>query len=490
MVFGPAQGERRTKAMRMEPYLVVASIWTTSGLTMAAFAALHDPRSRAAWTWCAADLVAALGLVSFLARPLMPLWLSVLVTNLLVIAQPMLHFGAIRAIDGRPILYPPWIAIVVAGTGVNVLDALTRDDIVGRVILIGLAAAAIAIPSAIAVLTQGRRRLTPPKVLLAVALLLIGILHLTRALIIALRPELAGAPNGMLHGPYYATVGLVSIVANMAFIWQMVSDKADRHMAETRALVAEQERLLRELDVAREKAEAASRAKSDFIANMSHDLRTPLNAILGFNEMIATAPGAALTSKQEEWSQCIDRGGRQLLGLVNDILDIASVEAGRVEHEVQDVALEPLVREIVGDLAPLADAAQIAIVVRVQAGTAVAADRNRVRQVLTNLLANAVKYGRHGGGAVVEAVPADGRRIRIAVSDDGPGIPPERRASLFQPFNRLGADTASTEGTGLGLFLVRKLAEMMGGRAGFEPRETGGSRFWVELPAAAGSRPG
>lgn len=476
--------------MRMEPYLVVASIWTTSGLTMAAFAALHDPRSRAAWTWCAADLVAALGIVSFLARPVLPYWLSVLVTNVLVIAQPMLHFGAIRALDGRPVIYPPWFAVVVAATAVNVMDALTRDDIAGRVVLIGLAAAAVAIPSAVTVLTQERRRLSAPKVLLAVALLLIGILHLTRALLITLRPDMVGAPTGELHGPYYATVGLVSIVANMAFIWQIVAEKAERHVAETRALMAEQDRLLRELDAARAKAEAANRAKSDFIANMSHDLRTPLNAILGFNEMIATAPGGVLSPKQAEWSQCIDRGGRQLLGLVNDILDIASVEAGHVDHAVQDVAVEPLVREVVGDLSPLADAARVSIVVRVAPGTAVAADRNRVRQVLTNLLSNAVKYNVPGGSTVVEAEAGGGGRVRIAVSDDGPGIPPERRSLLFQPFNRLGAETAKTEGTGLGLYLVRKLSEMMGGHAGFEPRETGGSRFWVELPAATGSRPG
>ena len=237
-----------------------------------------------------------------------------------------------------------------------------------------------------------------------------------------------------------------------------------------------------ELAAARREADQANRAKSEFLSLMSHDLRTPLNSILGFAQLLETEP---LTSEQREHVSHILSGGRHLLALVSDVLDITRIESGQLGLAVEPVAIGPHAREAVQLIGPLASAGRIRI--HVDEGldeTTVMADGQRLNQILLNLLSNAVKYNRQGGEVFVSGSRAGGGRFRLAVRDTGAGIRSEQIARLFQPFERLGAEQTAVEGTGLGLALSRALATAMGGTIGMTSRVERGSTFWVELPLA------
>ncbi|MGH2373977.1 MAG: ATP-binding protein, partial [bacterium] len=235
-----------------------------------------------------------------------------------------------------------------------------------------------------------------------------------------------------------------------------------------------------EMRLAKEAAEEANRAKGEFLSRMSHELRTPLNAILGFAQLLEMDQ---LMPAQRESVEHILHGGRHLLELINEVLDISRIEEGRLR-----ISLEPVsVREVVDDslrlIAPLATEGGIHVEGNLNEAEDrhVQADRQRLRQVLLNLLANAVKYNRKGGTVEVTYQEILAGRLRIKVSDTGPGIAHDSVERLFTPFERLGANQASVEGTGLGLALSKRLAEAMGGRIGVESTIGEGSTFWVEF---------
>jgi PAS domain S-box-containing protein len=233
--------------------------------------------------------------------------------------------------------------------------------------------------------------------------------------------------------------------------------------------------------LARLEAERANRAKSEFLSRMSHDLRTPLNAILGFAQLIemdARTPDDADSARQ------IVRGGRLLLDLINEVLDIASIEAGRLSLSPEPIRVADVVGEVVDLMRPLAASRRIAVATDAasHSGLAVRADRSRLRQVMVNFAGNAVKYNREAGEVRIFAEALDGARVRIGVADTGPGIPAEKVPLLFQPFERLGAEYGTVEGTGLGLALVKGVAEAMGGQVGVESEVGRGTTFWIDLP--------
>lgn len=233
------------------------------------------------------------------------------------------------------------------------------------------------------------------------------------------------------------------------------------------------------LVVSRDEAQRASRAKSNFLTSMSHELRTPLNSILGFAQLMdydATLPQAHKDNVQE-----ILGAGRHLLQLINEILDLAKVEAGRTALDMEPVEVDTVVQECLHLVAAAADVRHIALAYEPLPGAAVRADRTRLRQVLLNLLSNAIKYNVVGGSVQVEVRPVDAQTIRVVVQDTGAGIAAERLGELFQPFSRLGAEGSGIEGTGIGLSIARRLAEMMGGTVGVESEAGVGSRFWIEL---------
>ncbi|MCB2000359.1 MAG: PAS domain-containing protein, partial [Rhodoferax sp.] len=243
------------------------------------------------------------------------------------------------------------------------------------------------------------------------------------------------------------------------------------------------------LRAAKDDAERADRAKSAFLASVSHELRTPLNAILGFSQLLrADAQG---TPSASENAGEIERAGRHLLSLVDDLIDLGGVEAGHLELTMERLSIETVINESLSMVAPLAANQGIRIVF--EGGNArnavVLADAVRLRQVVINLLSNAIKYNRPEGSVRVSCLrqPADadnqGPRIRIAVTDTGNGISPEMAHQVFSAFERLGAERGTIEGTGIGLSISRRLVGAMGGSIGYESRMQQGSTFWVDLPS-------
>jgi PAS domain S-box-containing protein len=247
--------------------------------------------------------------------------------------------------------------------------------------------------------------------------------------------------------------------------------------------VTERRRAEAALRAAREAAEAASRAKSEFLSRMSHELRTPLNAILGFGQLMELE---ATNPAQVENADHILKAGRHLLALINEVLDITGIEAGRLHISAEAVRVAEVVDEVVGLIGPLTTARGVTLSVdrhRI-ADQYVRADRQRLKQVLLNLVANAVKYNRANGTAVLSFENDGDGLARIIVSDTGSGIAPENVTRLFTPFDRLGAEATGVEGTGLGLALSKRLAEAMAGTIGVQSTVDVGSRFWIELPHA------
>jgi signal transduction histidine kinase len=228
----------------------------------------------------------------------------------------------------------------------------------------------------------------------------------------------------------------------------------------------------------------ASRAKSDFLSGMSHELRTPLNAIVGFAELLQMKSADSLTPKQHEYVGHILEGGHHLLVLVTQLLDLAGIEAGRLNLSIAPVDVAIVMRYVQGLMAPIAQKAEVNFVVDIPIGIADArADELRLRQVLINLLSNAIKYNNAGGEVVLGAQASPEGGIRFIVSDNGVGIPADRGEELFKPFNRLGAEHSKVSGTGIGLAFSRKVVEAMDGTVGFASELGKGSSFWVDLPA-------
>ena len=234
---------------------------------------------------------------------------------------------------------------------------------------------------------------------------------------------------------------------------------------------------------ARDEAERANCAKSEFLSRMSHELRTPLNAILGFGQLLERAK---LAGVQADNVQEVIHAGRHLLELINEVLDLARIESGKFTLSLEAVALLPLVADCVSLMRPQADNWGIELIEAAQGcGEQVRADRTRLKQVLLNLLSNAVKYNRKQGKVSIACV-ADGETIQIRISDTGAGLNCEQQARLFVPFERLDADMTAIEGTGIGLALSKRLVELMGGTIGVESVPGVGSTFWVRLPTATG----
>ncbi len=288
-------------------------------------------------------------------------------------------------------------------------------------------------------------------------------------------------------------------------ILRQAKEEAEHARVEAEHAQTEAERARVEAEAAQTEAEQASQAKSEFLSRVSHELRTPLNAILGFGQLLELED---LTSNQQQSVRHILGGGRHLLGVVDEVLDLARTKHGKTALCPEDIDLGPLFAEIVGLMVPLARERDVSLHLEESGGTTTApgtahvyADRQRLRQVLLNLVANAVKYNRPTGGEVfisasvplspdrtlqtdgVQASPSD--RVRLTIRDTGAGMVAEDMVKLFTPFERLGAAYGPIKGTGLGLTVSKQIVEAMNGTIGVESVPGVGSTFWVELPSRA-----
>jgi len=238
------------------------------------------------------------------------------------------------------------------------------------------------------------------------------------------------------------------------------------------------------LTLAKGAAEKANLAKSEFLSSMSHELRSPLNAILGFAQLMDSDATPATPAQKASIDQIL-RAGWYLLELINEILDLAQIESGKLSLSLEPTSLAEVILECQAMIEPQAQGRRIRMTFpQFDRPWFIAADRTRLKQVLINLLSNAVKYNQAGGTVVVDCVGSTADRTRINVRDTGAGLPAEKLAQLFQPFNRLGQERGAEQGTGIGLVMSKRLIDLMGGVLGVESTVGVGSVFWCELGTA------
>ena len=242
------------------------------------------------------------------------------------------------------------------------------------------------------------------------------------------------------------------------------------------------------LQVALAKANDASRAKGDFLASMSHELRTPMNAIIGFTEMIYYNAKDPIDGKNREYLEYVLTSGNHLLELINQVLELAKIESGNMELKPEVLSIQDIMPEVINLVASTADTKNISIkqvaCCEKSKSIHVFADPLRFRQVMFNLISNAVKYNKPDGSVEISCMVNDEDTARIEVKDNGIGIPEDKHEEVFQPFNRLGLEGQNIEGSGVGLTITRDLIEQMNGRVGFTSKKGTGSTFWVDIPLA------
>jgi signal transduction histidine kinase/DNA-binding response OmpR family regulator len=246
-----------------------------------------------------------------------------------------------------------------------------------------------------------------------------------------------------------------------------------------RRLEAANQELLR----AKNEAERGSKFKDQFLSTMSHELRTPLNAVLGFSDLLADERYGPLNDRQRRYINHIHTGGKHLLSLISDILDLSKIEAGRMELAIESLLVETAFGEVLSVMQPLAHKKSQVLSKNAEVGLFVRADATRFRQVLLNLLGNAIKFTPDGGRIEIAAHLVEGQ-VRVEVRDNGPGIPPEEQKRIFEAFYRLRESGKKTEGTGLGLAITHRLVELHGGELGIESQLGQGSCFYFSLPVA------
>jgi len=279
---------------------------------------------------------------------------------------------------------------------------------------------------------------------------------------------------------FWANIVLTAVldhVGNLRGFAQLTRDLTGRRQAED------------EIAKAKAVAEKTSLASAEFLSGMSHELRTSLNAILGFAQLMESEQQPPPTPSQKESVAKIVQAGWYLMELVNEVMDLAMIESGRLSWSLEPMSLADVMHECQAAIEPQAQKSGIRMTLpEIDGQCFIKADRTRVKQVLTNLLSNAIKYNRPGGSVVVECTVSAPQRVRISVTDTGAGMQPDQLAQLFRPFSRVGQETSAAAGAGIGLVVTKRLVELMGGAIGVRSHVGKGSVFWIELVTAAAPR--
>ena len=238
-----------------------------------------------------------------------------------------------------------------------------------------------------------------------------------------------------------------------------------------------------ELREAKEKAEEANKAKSEFLTSMSHELKTPLNAIIGYSEMLSVESTPELSEEQKHFSNSINQAGHHLLGLIDDVLDLASIESGNINFEFESVRLKEIVDHSIAITRLMAQKKGVTLFLGPNVSNSICAwaDKKKLTQVILNLISNAIKYNCERGSVEIDFCTS-GDYVKVNIKDSGCGIPEEKKADLFSPFNRLGKENSDIEGTGVGLVICRSLIENMNGNLNFVSKYDEGSCFFFTLP--------
>jgi PAS domain S-box-containing protein len=246
--------------------------------------------------------------------------------------------------------------------------------------------------------------------------------------------------------------------------------------------IIERDNFVNALIYARKKAEKSNKAKSVFLSHMSHELRTPLNAILGFSQLLSMDQQAPLTTDQKDSVEHISSSGKHLLTLLDEILDLAKIESGKLEISIEDINAGQIIKEVIELLCHQANKCQVTLHNQIiDDNVYIKADYTRLKQVLLNILSNAIKYNKEDGEVILYKTLQENKNIRISISDTGMGIAEEKIACVFEPFDRLGQGNSSIKGTGIGLTISKRIVELMGGTIGVTSTLNKGSTFWVEF---------
>jgi signal transduction histidine kinase/CheY-like chemotaxis protein len=460
--------------LRLDVPTLLAAISGTAALLGFLFLVLrlYNRRAPGLARFGVAHLFVALAVVLISARGTVSEFASIQIGNALLLGGAALMASTVRAFAGRPASLP----MIVAGPVVWLAACQVPAFYASLEARVALSSALIAAYNFVAAAELWRNgpTLLASRWIAVVLLVVQGVIYVVRVPLTLAWPMPAGG-SALPAGPWFEFLTLEALLrlVGMAFaVLAMGKELAEAQSRET--LVA-----------ARDAAEQTSKAKSRFLARMSHELRTPLNSVLGLAQVLARDPH--LTTEQREQAATLERAGRHLLAVANDVLDLAAVEAGKLRLTHAPLSLRTLVEGCASLVRP--QAAQKGIALRAElapdAPGAVRGDETRLRQIVLNLLSNAVKFTPTGGEVRLRALrTAPAGVLRCEVSDTGPGIPAERRAMLFRDFTRLEPSPGQEFGSaGLGLAISAALVKAMGGRIGCDAGPDGrGSLFWVELP--------
>lgn len=456
-------------------------VWLASALVMVAYAASRG-NDRASWLWVLGDMAAVTMLVFFWLRPEMPFLVSVAGTNLFGLLQPALHVTALSVLLGAPTRVRGPALLVAGVTVTNLLLALTSIDAAWRAAVTFGGIAVLCLPAVRLFRLTSAATVIPFLIFVAATVLQIAVAVSRIVVFLAATP----GPTPMTpvgQGVYFFLSSITALTVNMAFLWLAVARQSDVHAEAQRQVAIE-------LTAAKSMAEEALHAKSVFIASMRHAFRTPLNAVVGFNGLLAMDAGGPLSPTQREWTRHVDRSAHHLLGIIDDVLDLAGLDPVAIRRNRRRVPLAPVLDDAVAGVRSEAVEAGVVLSVRCVADE-VEAEPGRLLQAVTILLRNAIGLCRPGDRIHLLAAPsATAGHVRVAVCDTGRGIPPERHPRLFEPFRHVTCGEADPHGSGLGLTLARKVVEAMGGRLDFASWPGEGSGFWIDLPvpAVAGAR--